>query len=78
MRRRAARVNPALTPRPYAGAMTTPSVRLTLALAGCLAALPASAITVTRVEVQGLADEAMRDNVLPSPARPIGAGILAG
>ena len=64
MRRRAARVNPALTPRPYAGAMTTPSVRLTLALAGCLAALPASAITVTRVEVQGLADEAMRDNVL--------------
>ena len=64
MRRRAARVNPALTPRPYTGAMTTPAVRLTLALAGCLAALPASAVTVTKVEIQGLADEAMRDNVL--------------
>lgn len=35
-----------------------------LLLSCCLASLPASAITVTRVEVQGLTDEAMRENVL--------------
>ena len=45
--------------------MTPSPTRLLLALACCAAALPASAITVTvtRVEIRGLEDEAMRDNV---------------
>ncbi len=41
-----------------------PTLRLFPAIALFALALPASAATVTRVEVQGLADEAMRENVL--------------
>ena len=40
------------------------SLRLPLALALCALALPVPAATVTRIEIQGLADEAMRANVL--------------
>ena len=41
-----------------------PTLRLPLAFALCALALPASAATVARIEIQGLADEAMRANVL--------------
>ena len=41
-----------------------PTLRLPLAFTLCALALPASAGTVTRIEIQGLADEAMRENVL--------------
>lgn len=43
--------------------MTPPPKRLLLALALCLAATPAMAAKVTKVEIKGLADEAMEDNV---------------
>ena len=42
--------------------------RLLAALACCMAALPASAITVTRVEISGLDDELMAENVRVSLA----------
>ncbi len=43
--------------------MTPSPTRLLLALACCLAMSPAMAAKVTKVEVKGLADEAMEDNV---------------
>ena len=43
--------------------MTPPRLRLPFALACCLVALPAQAVVVGKVEIQGLADEAMQDNV---------------
>ncbi|QIL19505.1 autotransporter assembly complex family protein [Thermomonas sp. HDW16] len=43
--------------------MPPSSSRLLIALAYCAAALPASAITVTRVDVSGLPDESMAQNV---------------
>ncbi|HSD15850.1 MAG TPA: autotransporter assembly complex family protein [Thermomonas sp.] len=43
--------------------MTPSPTRLLLALACCLATLPAMAAKVTRVEVTGLPDQAMEDNV---------------
>ena len=58
------RVNRPLTPNPYAGAMTPSPARPLLAIALCALALPASAITVSKVEVKGLANEDMHDNVM--------------
>ena len=43
-------------------------MRLLVALACCTAALPAAAITVTRVDVSGLDDELMAENVRVSLA----------
>ena len=43
--------------------MPTLPTRLLLALACCMAAFPASAITVTRVDVSGLSDPEMAENV---------------
>ena len=43
--------------------MTPSPTRLLLALACCLAFSPAMAAKVTKVEVTGLADEVMEDNV---------------
>ena len=44
--------------------MTPPRLRLPFALACCLVALPAQAVVVGKLEIQGLADEDMRQNVL--------------
>lgn len=43
--------------------MPHPHARLLLAVLLCGAAMPAAALTVTRIEISGLADEAMADNV---------------
>ena len=43
--------------------MTLPPARLIIALACCLATAPAMAAKVTKVDVTGLADEVMEDNV---------------
>jgi len=43
--------------------MTPPSTRLLFALACCLMSVPAMAAKVTKIEVAGLPDEAMQDNV---------------
>ena len=56
-------VNPSLTRGRYPPAMPSPPLRLTIAACCLLAAMPAAAITVTRVEVDGLDDELMAENV---------------
>jgi translocation and assembly module TamA len=43
--------------------MPSTPTRLLLALAGCMAAFPASAITVTKVDIDGLPDPEMTENV---------------
>ena len=47
----------------YPSPMPPSPTRLLLALACCMAAFPASAITVTRVDISGLSDPAMVENV---------------
>ena len=47
--------------------MPSPALRLTIAACCLLAAAPAAAITVTKVEVSGLDDERMAQNVRVSP-----------
>ena len=56
-------MNPQLTPHRYPAPMTPTPTRLLLALACCLATAPAMAAKVTKVEVTGLPDEVMEDNV---------------
>ena len=56
-------VNRALTRDGYPAPMRPRPPRLPLLLLCCAAALPARAITVTKVDIDGLADPAMADNV---------------
>ena len=62
----ATRINRPLTPSRYPPRMPQLPARLLLAIACCAAALPASAITVTKIEISGLHDEAMAKNVRAS------------
>jgi len=59
----AAPINPQSMLHRYPEPMTPPPKRLLFALACCLATAPATAAKVTKVEVTGLSDEVMEDNV---------------